>query len=100
MDFSADWCSPCRELDTVTFHHPDVVNLTEQHFTLIKVDVTKGGNTVHERLLKQYNVKGVPTIVFLDAHGQERSDLRLVDFIPPDQFMNVITGLMNTKMDE
>jgi thiol:disulfide interchange protein DsbD len=96
IDFSADWCSPCRELDAVTFHHPDVVKQTEQHFNLIKVDVTRSGNPVHERLLKQYNVKGVPTIVFLDAKGQELPDLRLVDFMPLDQFLNHISGFMES----
>ena len=95
IDFSADWCSPCREMDAVTFHHPEVVKQAERHFTLIKVDVTRGGgNPVHERLLEQYKVKGVPTIVFLNARGQERHDLRLVDFMPPDQFLNHISGLM------
>jgi hypothetical protein len=39
--------------DDVTFHHPDVVRQTIRHFTMIKVDVTQGGNPVHERLLKR-----------------------------------------------
>lgn len=96
IDFSADWCSPCRELDAVTFHHPEVVKQTERHFTLIKVDVTQGGDPVHDRLLRLYNVKGVPTIVFLDAQGREQLDLRLVDYMPPDQFLNHITGLIRS----
>lgn len=100
IDFSADWCSPCRELDAVTFHHPDVVKLAERHFTMIKVDVTQGGNPMHDRLLKQYNVKGVPTVVFLDAQGRERYDLRLVDFMPPDQFLSHITELIRSGPDK
>ena len=100
IDFSADWCSPCRELDAVTFHHPDVVKQAERHFTMIKVDVTQGGDPIHERLLKQYSIKGVPTVVFLDGNGQERYDLRLVDFMPPEPFLSHITELVqsaNTK---
>jgi thiol:disulfide interchange protein DsbD len=93
IDFSADWCSPCRELDEVTFHHPDVVKQAEGHFTMIKVDVTQGGNPLHERLLKQYNVKGVPTVIFLDAQGQERHNLRLVDFMPPEPFLSRMADL-------
>jgi len=100
IDFSADWCSPCRELDAVTFHHPDVVTQADRHFTMIKVDVTQGGNPVHERLLKEYKVKGVPTIVFLDALGRERLDLRMVDFLPPDQFLNRMSDLMNPGTHE
>ena len=97
IDFSAEWCTPCRELDAVTFHHPDVVKQAESHFTMIKVDVTQGGNPFYERLLKQYTVKGVPTVVFLDQWGQERVDLRLLDFLPPDQFLNRMSLLMISK---
>ena len=87
IDFYATWCTPCRELEEITFHHSDVVRLSENKFTMIKVDVTKGGNPYHEELLKKYKVKGVPTIVFLDAEGKERTDLRLVDFLPADKFL-------------
>ena len=96
IDFSAEWCSPCRELDAVTFRHPDVVEQTERQFTMIKVDVTRKDNPVHDGLLKRYKIKGVPTIVFLDGTGRERLDLRLVDFMPPDQFLNHITGLISS----
>ncbi len=87
IDFYADWCTPCRELEEVTFHHSEVVRQSQKDFTMVKVDVTRGGNSIHEELLKQYGVKGVPTIVFLDGQGKERADLRLVDFLPPDQFL-------------
>jgi thiol:disulfide interchange protein DsbD len=42
---------------------------------------------VYEQLLKEYGFKGVPTIIFLDRQGIEQSDLRLIDFIPTDQFL-------------
>ena len=87
IDFSADWCTPCRELDNITFHDPEVVKLAKRDFIMIKVDLTRRGNPIHERLLRQYGVKGVPTVVFLDRHGKERRDLRLVDFLPEDQFL-------------
>jgi thiol:disulfide interchange protein DsbD len=88
LDFYADWCTPCRELEEVTFHHPLVVKQAQADFTMIKVDVTGGGNADYEHLLQQYNIKGVPTIVFLDTKGKEKTDLRLVDFEPPDAFLN------------
>ncbi len=87
IDFYADWCAPCRELDEVTFHDREVVKQAEQDFFMVKVDLTRKGNPVHESLLRQYNVKGVPTVVFLDREGKERGDLRLVDFLPADQFL-------------
>ena len=93
IDFYADWCAPCRELDEITFHHSGVVRLAENGFTMIKVDVTKGGNPFHESLLKQYGVKGVPTVVFIDTQGKERKDLRLVDFLPPEPFIGLMMQL-------
>lgn len=93
IDFYATWCAPCRELEDITFHDAAVVKQAESDFIMIKVDVTKGGNPFHERLLKQYEVKGVPTVVFLDRDGKEREDLRLVDFLPPDLFLGRMAEL-------
>jgi thiol:disulfide interchange protein DsbD len=87
IDFYADWCAPCRELDEVTFHQSDVVKQAKRDFVMVKVDLTRKGNSVHERLLREYDVKGVPTVVFLDQDGRERRNLRLVDFLPADQFL-------------
>jgi thioredoxin:protein disulfide reductase len=69
IDFYATWCTPCRELDDITFHHPEVVQLAGRDFVMIKVDLTQKGNQVHQRLLSQY--KGLPTVVFLDRQRQE-----------------------------
>ncbi|MFH0785949.1 MAG: cytochrome c biogenesis protein CcdA [Pseudomonadota bacterium] len=87
IDFYATWCTPCRELDDVTFHDASVVKQSESDFIMVKVDVTKAGNALNERLLQEFGIKGVPTVVFLDTNGKERQDLRLVDYLPPDQFL-------------
>jgi thiol:disulfide interchange protein DsbD len=60
------------------------------------VDLTRSGNPDHERLLKQYEVKGVPTVVFLGVDGNERRELRLVDYLPPDQFLSRMQELKKT----
>jgi len=87
IDFYATWCTPCRDLGEITFHHPDVVKLANQNFIMIKVDLTQIGNPVNERLIGQYGIKGVPTVVFLDGRGNECTDLRLVDYLPPEQIL-------------
>jgi thiol:disulfide interchange protein DsbD len=96
IDFSATWCAPCRKLDEVTFHDREVVKQAAQEFIMIKVDLTRKGNPDSERLLQKYDVKGVPTVVFLDREGIEHRDLRLVDFLPPDQFL--VRMAENNKM--
>jgi len=87
IDFYADWCAPCRELDDVTFHNREVVDVANQDFVMIKIDLTQKGGPAREELLTRYGVQGVPTVVFLSPEGSERKDLRLVDFLPPAQFL-------------
>ena len=88
IDFYATWCTPCRDLDQITFHNPDVVKLADQNFIMVKVDLTQKGKPIIERLIAQYGVKGVPTVVFLDNQGNECQDLRLVDYLPPEQMLS------------
>jgi DNA-binding transcriptional ArsR family regulator len=87
LDFSATWCTPCRKLEEITFHHPDVVKLAEQEFVMLKVDLTQGGDPVHLRLLREYQIKGVPTLIFLDGEGKEWRNLCVVDYLPPEQLL-------------
>jgi thiol:disulfide interchange protein DsbD len=94
IDFYATWCTPCRELEEATFHDAAVVRLAEKEFVMLKVDVTQGGNPLHEQLILHYEVKGVPTIVFLDRKGVERWDVRLVDYLPPEQFLGRMRELL------
>jgi thiol:disulfide interchange protein DsbD len=84
IDFYADWCNPCKELEHITFVDPEVVELLKE-FKRFKVDLT----VVNERtnaLKKEFDIPGVPTIVFYDKSGNERIDLRLNGFEKPAQF--------------
>ena len=96
IDFYAAWCAPCRELDEITFHDAAVVKQAQNGFVMIKVDVTKGGNPTHEQLLQEYGIKGVPTVVFIGADGKECTDLRLLDFLPPDQMLTRMSQLQKS----
>jgi thiol:disulfide interchange protein DsbD len=87
IDFSAAWCTPCRRLEDETFHDKRVVALATARFTALKVDLTSSGNPLNERLLREYAIKGVPTIVFLGADGKELPGLRLVDYLPAEGFL-------------
>lgn len=94
LDFYADWCIPCLELDRITFTDSQVVEATGE-MTRLKVDLTRFDSPESEELRRQYNVSGVPTIVFLDENGSEVQDARVVGFVGPDEFMNRIEKVRN-----
>ncbi len=100
IDFSAAWCASCRELDEVTFHNPDIVRLSKSDVIMVKVDLTRKGNPLHERLVKHFEIKGVPSVVFIDPSGKERRDLRLVDFLPPDKFLIRMAEINKTSKSD
>ena len=68
VHFFADWCLPCEELDKRTFSDPTVREVAGR-FLMIKADLTRYGSPGTERLKKRYNIKGVPTVIFIDADG-------------------------------
>jgi len=86
IDFSADWCLPCRELDEKTFSDERVLKELRRR-ALFKADLTQARSPDALSLTERYAILGVPTIVFLDGSGRERTDLRLVGFEGPDQFL-------------
>jgi thiol:disulfide interchange protein DsbD len=88
LDFYAIWCPPCQEMEKTTFRNPEIVKIAARNFITIRVDLTRSGNPLNQRLLLQYGIKGVPTVIFLDSQGQERPDLRQVGYLPAEQFLS------------
>ncbi len=86
IDFYADWCIPCLELDRGTFTNERVIEAAEK-FLRLKVDLTHFDSPESESIRRQFNIAGVPTIVFLDATGREVESARVVGYLPPDEFL-------------
>jgi len=86
IDFSADWCLPCLELERKTFADPRVRAAFGDR-ALLKADLTKISSPDAVALSEKYGILGVPTIIFLDASGTERADLRLVGFENAEKFL-------------
>jgi thiol:disulfide interchange protein DsbD len=86
MDFSADWCVPCHELELNTFSDPRVVT-EARRFDRYKVDLTKYDSPEAEALRKRFAIPGVPTVVFLAPDGSEIEASRVVGYMPPGPFL-------------
>ncbi|HVS25455.1 MAG TPA: protein-disulfide reductase DsbD [Gammaproteobacteria bacterium] len=84
LDFSADWCVSCKEMETRTFPDPGVIGALKP-FMLLRADVTDN-NEDDQALLKRFHSYGPPTIAFFDSGGRERENFKLVGFVPAEEF--------------
>jgi thiol:disulfide interchange protein DsbD len=85
LDFYADWCISCKEMEIKTFQNAAVAKKM-QDFILVQADVTR--NTAeHQALLKQYGLFGPPGILLFNPAGEEQINQRIVGFMLPDRFL-------------
>ncbi len=94
LDFYADWCIPCKELDHNTFTDEEVVELSKE-FVVLKVDLTHGSDQLTKDLKMDFGVKGVPTIVFIGENGEEMKHLRFFGFIEAEEFLTKMKEAVN-----
>lgn len=86
VDFRADWCLPCIEMEKTTFVSPRVV-LQAAEFSMLRADVTEMSPR-SEDLLARYGVLGVPTTIFFATDGKENS--RMVGYIAIEEFLRLL----------
>ena len=91
LDFTADWCVSCKEMEEYTFPEPGVIGALEP-FMLLRADVTEN-NDDDRALLQRFRSFGPPTIAFFDAGGTERENYKLVGFVPADKFRDHVQRL-------
>jgi len=86
IDFTADWCIPCREMEKRTFSSPPVIAKAKQ-FSTLQVDLTHSTRPETRSFMERYRIKGVPTVIFLDRKGEEIEGLRFHEVIKPEEFL-------------
>jgi thiol:disulfide interchange protein DsbD len=84
LDFYADWCVSCKEMERYTFSDPEVQARMRQ-MLLLQADVT-ASTPEHLALLKRFRLFGPPGIVFFDRDGREIEGLRVIGFQPAKEF--------------
>ena len=91
VDFTAEWCVSCKEMEEYTFPDPGVVAALEP-FMLLRADVTANDDNDQE-LLDRFNSFGPPTIAFFDRQGLERDPYKLVGYVPAGEFASHVERL-------
>ena len=89
LDFEAEWCLPCREMERTTFRDPAVVRAAAA-FATLKIDLTEEDDPT-AALRERFGVAGVPTYVLLGPDGQERR--RLVGFVSPGEMLTALDAI-------
>jgi len=91
LDFAADWCTSCKELEEITFADSGVQSKLSE-YVLIRADVTD--NTDKEKALsKKYGVFGPPALIFFDMDLEVRSSKTIIGFIEPAKFITHLDSL-------
>lgn len=91
LDFTAEWCISCKEMEEYTFPDAGVIGALEP-FMLLRADVTDN-NDDDKALLQRFRSFGPPTIAFFDRSGFERSNFKLVGYVPAEKFSEHVRGL-------
>ncbi len=95
LDFYADWCVSCKEMERYTFSD-ERVRARFREMVLLQADVT-ANNAEHAALLKRFRLFGPPGIVFFDREGREIRGLRVIGFQPADRFAAVLDQALNFR---
>jgi thiol:disulfide interchange protein DsbD len=85
IDFFADWCAACKELDQHTYSARQVAEESGR-FVRIKVDGTED-HDVLEALYQRFGIQGLPTVAFVDPTGAVLDSPRVTGFLPPEKFV-------------
>jgi thiol:disulfide interchange protein DsbD len=92
LDFYADWCISCKEMEVNTFANPEVSKQLKQ-FVLVQADVTNNSPD-NQALLKRYGLYGPPGILIFNQQSEELSALRVIGYMPPQRFLEQLQKIV------
>lgn len=89
IDFYADWCIGCHELDKFVFSKPEI-QMELRKLTTLRVDATNTDDPMVQKLFDRFSVIGLPTVIFLDQDGNEIKDSRVEGSVSKEQFLKAL----------
>jgi thioredoxin:protein disulfide reductase len=93
VDFTAEWCAACHEIDEKVFHET-AVSEAFRDFVLLRLDVTND-SPENEALLKKYGVLSLPTVLFVDRGGNVLAQPRVHGLVPAAKFLSVMKTVVS-----
>lgn len=100
VDFTADWCTACRQLKRDVLDHPRVVSVAEAgEFVCVVVDVTREGARERE-LMERYDVLSLPRIAMVDAAGEWVPSWSMAGMVSVDEVLNAVAGVAGGEAGE
>jgi thioredoxin:protein disulfide reductase len=90
VDFTANWCGACKELDRLTFSAPRV-KAEAGRFVAVKIDASNDEDPRVVSAMRQLSVKGLPTVVLIDSAGREVR--RFTDFVAAEPFLAALAAV-------
>jgi thiol:disulfide interchange protein DsbD len=95
LDFYADWCVSCKEMERFTFTDPRVQAQLQQ---MVKLQADVTANTAqHAVLLRRFRLFGPPGIIFFDRDGREIRELRVIGFQNAERFAGILDRVLAIK---
>ncbi len=93
LDFFDDWCISSKELGNFTFKDPKIVDIYRKPI-MLKMDLTTTNRPLYKKLRNKFKIKGVPTMVLLNADGNEVREARVVSFIKAEGLIKKMKRVM------
>tara|TARA_B100001113_G_scaffold191559_1_gene157038 strand:+ start:581 stop:2818 length:2238 start_codon:yes stop_codon:yes gene_type:complete len=97
LDFYADWCVSCKEMEIYTFTDESVKNALS-NLILIQADVTLN-DTIDQALMRELDVFGPPTIIFFNRNGRRQKGYEIVGYMKAKEFAEHVNEALNVPED-
>ncbi len=95
IDFYADWCAQCKELDKYTYTDKEIIDLSKS-INNIKIDLTKENKEITDK----FDIKGLPIVIFMNSKGEEIKELRVTGFLNPEDFSKKVEILLESEKNK
>lgn len=91
LDFYADWCVPCHDMERTTYADPKVVAALEP-FVRVKADLTDMRTPENEALIEEFELDGLPAVLFLDREGEEIREARIFGYASAEDVIRTVNS--------